>query len=105
MKPMTEQDLIEQETQKIVDCCSHPAGFDIGNGGMLCLRPTDEASPPKTWEVDWSEWEDDLSKLNQAFPWHHCKNFDNLKDAARFFVEKRRSMKLGCDYLGKKAKQ
>jgi hypothetical protein len=79
---------IEKEAKKLVKLLTHPAGFNVDFGGILCIRPTDESSPPVTWEVDWDDW--DGNKCHQ--------NFDNLYDAAYFFAEKRFHLGYGLDY-------
>lgn len=83
---------IEKEIEKIVDFLNHPAGFDVGMGGVLCIRPIDENSPPHRWEVD---WEEQLDGMRAEF----YKEFDDLQSAAQFFVERRRLMCEGLDFV------
>lgn len=82
---------IEEEVEHLFTFLSHPAGFDVDMGGILCIRPVDEGSPPTHWEVD---WEDDMDGVRaECF-----KEFDNLRDACQFFVEKRHYMCNGLDF-------
>lgn len=82
---------IEEEVALIIPVLRHPAGFDIDMGGILCIRPVHECSPPEYWEVDWEFLEDGM-----ACKYH--KVFDNLQEAATFFVEKRRYFCWGLDF-------
>lgn len=82
---------IEDEVAVFIYFLSHPAGFDVGCSGMLGIRPTDENSPPRTWEV---EWEHELD----GYTVKSYRNFESLENAAQFFVEKRRYMVLGLDF-------
>jgi hypothetical protein len=87
---------IEEEVQHLVNFLSHPAGFDVDLGGMLCIRPIDESSPPELWEVDWIE--NIETEVSPAFPYEFAKEFSSLQEAAQFFVEKRRYMCHGLDF-------
>lgn len=78
----------ESEIDDLIMFLKHPAGFNVDFAGVLCIRPTDECCPPETWEVDWTDW--DGNKLHQ--------NFDNLFDAATFFIFKRYSLEYGLDF-------
>src|ERR1700675_4289533 len=82
---------IEEEIHHLIDFLSHPAGFDVGMGGILQIRPIDEGSPPINWAVDWEEDDGDL-RLNYE------KEFASLQEAVQFFVEKRRYMCNGMDF-------
>ena len=82
---------IEEEIQHLMDFLSHPAGFDVGMGGILQIRPIDEGSPPTNWAVDWEDQEGDvISEYEKCFP--------SLQEAVQFFVEKRRYMCHGLDF-------
>lgn len=83
---------IEEEIDKIVDFLGHPAGFDVDIGGILCIRPIDECSPPVRWEVD---WEETLDGMQAKFH----KEFNDLPSAAQFFVERRHLMCEGLDFF------
>jgi len=87
---------IDEEVKRLVDFLSHPAGFDVDLGGMLCIRPIDENSPPNCWEVDWTE--DHYAKVSVACPYEYHKEFPSLQEAAQFFVEKRRYLCYGLDF-------
>ena len=81
---------IDEEVKRLVDFLSHPAGFNVNWGGLLCIRPIDECCPPVRWEVDWEETID-----NQTVDSY--KAFDSLQEAAQYFVEKRRYLLYGLD--------
>lgn len=82
---------IDEEVERLISFLLHPAGFDVGCAGVLSIRPTDENSPPVTWEVEWEHELDDY-KVNSY------RNFKTLQSAAQFFVEKRRYMLEGLDF-------
>lgn len=82
---------IEEEIARLISFLSHPAGFDVDMGGVLCIRPIDENSPPEHWEVDWTGLEDGMEC-------EYHKAFYSLEEAAQFFVEKRRYMCCGLDF-------
>lgn len=82
---------IEEEVKHLIDFLSHPAGFDVGMGGVLSIRPVDEGSPPTNWAVDWEEHDDQL-----VYEYEKC--FPSLQEAAQFFVEKRRYLCEGLDF-------
>lgn len=82
---------IEEEIEMLVTFLSHPAGFDVGMHGTLMIRPIDEYSPPVHWEVDWEEEDDNLVM-------EFAKEFSTLREAATFYVERRRYMCAGLDF-------
>lgn len=82
---------IEEEIHQLITFLSHPAGFNVDIGGLLCIRPIDEYSPPIHWEVDWEEYADGM---NCKF----FKEFHSLETAAQYFVEKRRYLCYGIDF-------
>jgi hypothetical protein len=82
---------IDEEVKLLINFLSHPAGFDVGMGGTLQIRPIDENSPPEHWEVDWEEEDDNLV-------YEYAKEFSTLKAAVQFFVEKRHFMCSGLDF-------
>lgn len=82
---------IEEEVKHLVEFLSHPAGFNVGMGGILQIRPVDEGSPPTNWAVDWEEEDENL-----VYEYEKC--FTSLQEAAQFFVEKRRYMCEGLDF-------
>lgn len=82
---------IDDEIALIIPVLNHPGGFDVDMGGVLCIRPIYEQSPPEYWEVDWEQEDDGM-----ICKYH--KTFDNVFDAATFFVEKRRYLCLGLDF-------
>lgn len=82
---------IEEEISHLIYFLNHPAGFNVDMAGLLCIRPIDECSPPIHWEVDWEEVIDNIRCSN-------AREFTNLNDAAKFFVEKRHYMCLGLDF-------
>lgn len=82
---------IEDEIDHLVTFLSHPAGFDVGMGATLSIRPIDEGSPPTNWAVDWEEEDDNVViELERCFP--------SLQEAVQFFVEKRRYSCNGMDF-------
>jgi hypothetical protein len=87
---------IEEEVQALIIFLSHPAGFDVDLGGMLCIRPICESSPPDLWEVDWTE--NHFAEVSAACPYEYAKEFSSLQAAAQFFVEKRRYLCYGLDF-------
>lgn len=82
---------IDEEVKRLIDFLSHPAGFNVGMGGVLQIRPVDEGSPPTNWAVDWEEDDESL-----VYEYEKC--FPSLQEAAQFFVEKRRYMCEGLDF-------
>lgn len=65
---------------------THPAGYDLDLFGMMNIRPTDQL----IWEVSWEEI------LDQT----RCtlyKTFSSAREAAEFFVLKRKERQLGID--------
>lgn len=82
---------IEEEITALYSFLSHPAGFDVGMGGILSIRPIDENSPPIRWEVDW-----EIIIDHMTCKYH--KEFDNLEEAVTFYVEKRRYYCWGLDF-------
>lgn len=82
---------IEEEVKRLIDFLSHPAGFNVGLGGVLMIRPIDEGSPPTNWAVDWEEEDDHV-----VYEYEKC--FSSLQEAAQFFVEKRRYWCEGLDF-------
>jgi hypothetical protein len=67
---------------------SLPAGYDLGYG---CLIGIKTYSHPK-WVVEWEHW-----FHNEQRKLEFCE-FDNAKDAAEFFVNKRHELKIGLEY-------
>lgn len=88
---MIEMMTIDEEIEMLITLLRHPGGFDVGMGGIMCIRPIDEGSPPTFWEVDWEEREDDTTLT-------FSREFPNLEEAARFFVEKRHYLCEGADF-------
>lgn len=82
---------IEEEIAHLLAFLKHPAGFDVGMGGILSIRPIDENSPPEHWEVDWEETEDGMTC-------EYHKAFCTLEEAVTYYVEKRRYMCTGLDF-------
>ncbi len=82
---------IEEEIQHLMIFLSHPAGFDVDMGGILCIRPVDEGSPPTNWAVDWEEH-------IEGVRYDYEKYFSSLAEAVKFFVEKRHYMCNGLDF-------
>lgn len=82
---------IEEEVKRLVEFLSHPAGFNVGMGGVLQIRPIDEGCPPTNWAVDWEEDGDGV-----IYEYEKC--FTSLQEAAQYFVEKRRYMCEGLDF-------
>lgn len=82
---------IDEEAAHLLAFLKHPAGFDVGMGGVLTIRPIDESCPPVHWEVDWEENEDGMRC-------EYHKAFDSLEEAVVYYVEKRRYMCTGLDF-------
>jgi hypothetical protein len=82
---------IDEEIQALITFLSHPAGFNVDWGGLICIRPISEDSPPTDWAVNWRETADGIV--------YDCeKGFSSLKEAAECFVEKRRYLLYGLDF-------
>lgn len=82
---------IESETEFITSVLSHPAGYHIGIFGMLEVRSCSLSGSVMdniSFEVSWDT--EDGSTKNE--------NFSTASEAAAFFVEKRKSLRLGVDY-------
>jgi hypothetical protein len=75
----------EEEVQLIHTLLLHPAGFDIDIAGILWARRYEH---PK-WAVEW-----EVSGSTEI----EVVEFDNVLEAATYFVNKRHEMKLGLDY-------
>lgn len=82
---------IEEEAGHLFAFLSHPAGFDVNMGGVLCIRPISEDSPPTFWEVDWED-------IKDGVVFSFAKEFASLAEAVNFFVEKRRYLCEGLDF-------
>lgn len=81
---------IEKEIEHMIDFLSHGAGFSVSLNGDLTIAPIYGAI--EHWEVAWQEQEDDMI-------FDYQKLFPTLEGAAQFFVEKRRYMCLGADFV------
>ncbi|HEY5268335.1 MAG TPA: hypothetical protein VII94_04335 [Candidatus Saccharimonadales bacterium] len=82
---------IEEEIEHLMTFLSHPGGFDVDMGGILCIRPIDEGCPPTSWAVDWEEHIEGIC-------YDYEKLFPSLAEAVKFFVEKRHYMCNGLDF-------
>lgn len=82
---------IEDEIVRLIEFLKHPAGFDVDMGGVLCIRPITEKTPPDFWEVSWEERKESNVVV-------HSKEFLSLRESAMFFVEKRHEMQAGLDF-------
>jgi hypothetical protein len=89
---------IDEEIEHLMTFLRHPGGFDVDMSGVLCIRPIDEGCPPTFWEVDWSEIEGDITLS-------FSKEFPNLEEAVRFFVEKRHYLCEGADFQAIRLKE
>lgn len=82
----------EMEVAAVEAIITHPAGYDLDLfGGMLVIRSTGgPMNDEETFEVEWG-----LSETNVG-----CKSFprDAAHEAATFFVNKRRALRLGLDF-------
>lgn len=76
-----------EEIELISKLLNHPCGYDIDIQGMLWVRRYEHPM----WAV---EWEIDPGTNNSKIK---VKEFNNTKDAATFFVNKRYELKLGLD--------
>lgn len=77
----------KQEIELVHDIITHPAGFDMGNSGILTIRQYE----CPIWAV---EYETGLypNKILDV------REFSNPMVAAIFFVEKRHQLQLGLDF-------
>lgn len=80
------------EAKMLADFLNHPAGFNVDFAGILCIRPCSEEIPIKTWAVEW----DSFVSKNQVCT--HTKVFNDLHEAAYFFVQKRHELRYGLDF-------
>ena len=86
---MTALMAINDEIKHLKDFLSHPCGYIVDVAGELCIFPIYEMR--EYWEVSWKMTEDGITcDMNRQFV--------NLDDAVRFFVEKRRYLCLGSDF-------
>lgn len=75
---------MEQEVELIHQLLLLPAGYDIDIEAALWVRRYEYPM----WAV---EWETDTSKIE-------VKEFESALEAAKFFVSKRKELKLGLEY-------
>jgi len=87
------------EAKMLADFLCHPAGFNVDFGAVIGIRPVSEASPPKLWVVEWDSYF--TKDLDSYFTKNKvCKNskvFNQLHEAAYFFVQKRHELGYGLD--------
>ena len=81
---------IEEEVEQIITLLSYSAGYTLSMYGELTLSPIYGAI--EHWEVAWQEQEVGMICDYQ-------KLFPTLSEAVQFFVEKRRYMCLGEDFV------
>lgn len=96
-------DEFQEEIEFVEKVLNHKAGFNLNLFGMMSIWATDQL----TWEVSWKEIvEDENEKCpHQVKRFCSCgkietnyKSFTSLKEAATFFVAKRREDQLGIDF-------
>jgi len=80
---------IEEEINLVYNLLVHPAGFDIDIAGLLWVRRYEYPQ----WAVEWENCSNDNFDKKIS-----VKEFADAKDAAKFFVEKRRQLCLGLDF-------
>jgi hypothetical protein len=85
---------IEDEIEHLITFISHPAGFSVDMESMLVIRPVYHTV--HHWEVDWQI--DEADESGQLITMRFQKIFNDIKEAATFFVEKRHYMCLGIDF-------
>jgi len=80
---------------------NHPAFYDLDVHGVLGIRSTDQG----TWEVELetSSTQEELLIPPGAYISKYpvrtaCYSFDNLKEAAEFFVDLRYDREIGGDF-------
>jgi len=81
---------IEEEINNIINFLSYNVGYTISINGDLTLNPV--YGTIDHWEVAWSQQEDHIV-------YDYQKVFASLDEAVQFFVEKRRYMCLGVDFV------
>jgi hypothetical protein len=79
---------INSEISHIVSIITHPAGYDIGNCGLICIRRYEYP----VWAVEIE------SSTVENQPRIDVKEFDDPLAAATFFVKKRNELKIGMEY-------
>lgn len=80
---------IEQEIDELIVFLTHPAGFEISVGpGQLYLTPDNYNG---NWCVKWYEF-DGVETLDFS------RTFTELKEAVKFFVERRHYICVGFDF-------
>lgn len=78
----------EEEIEIVYQAITHPAGFDVDIAGVLLVRQYEHPQ----WAVEWENYDNSHNREISV------KEFDDPKEAARFFVEKRHEMEIGLDF-------
>lgn len=81
---------IDEEIKQVITLLSNSAGYSLSMGGDLTLCPV--YGTRDHWEVYWEEQEDNIVL-------DYRKVFATLEEAAQYFVEKRRYLCLGVDFV------
>lgn len=81
---------IDEEVKHVIAFLSTHIGYSISMGGDVNIIPV--YGTIQHWEVTWKEQEDQI-----VYDYH--KSFFTLDEAAQFFVEKRRYLCLGTDFV------
>lgn len=76
---------MNDEIQMVYKLITHPAGFDVGNSGILNIRRYEYP----VWAVEWEIFSSDR--------YTEVKEFEDPMEAATFFIHKRYEMYLGLD--------
>ena len=82
---------IEDESAYLTKFLSESTGFGLNYSDQLSISPVGETAPYTWWIVGWENQLD-------GFGCYSTKSFNNLEEAAQFFVEKRRYLCLGGDF-------
>ncbi len=76
------------EEDLIVATITHPAGYIVDLFGILWVRGNED---PNIWSVEW--------EIDSARPGENTgRNFDNARDAVKFFLAERHQRMLGLEF-------
>lgn len=84
----------ESEIDLVYKLLSHPAGYDIDIEGSLWVRRYEYPMWAVEWEVPHEKQINEVVTKTKV----EVKEFENVLEAAIFFVDKRHDLKLGIDY-------
>lgn len=81
----------EKEIELVYQIIIHPAAFDLDIAGILCVRRYEHPQ----WAVEWESYYNPHSEPKSET---EVREFDDPKEAAKFFVEKRHELEIGLDF-------